>query len=263
MKTDWILAKLRSIADRLLAKVRGEAKAIRTVEVRVRYNDFDECRRSESLNEPTDLESEVYPTLYRLLRKAWERRVSLRLVSVKVSGVYEGVFQAGLPLVNAGVDTAQQRRAAVVVDRLRARYGVGAVMRGHDLFLQRYGQAAKPPPAAVVQKKGNVEWAALNCRSGYSFLDSLLMPEHAVRLAVERGCRAVALTDPNLHGAVEFFIAAKDAGIKPVIGAEITVGNVPYCAYVRDRTGYTNLCALMSLPSIRREDFQEGGEGLI
>jgi DNA polymerase III alpha subunit len=84
-----------------------------------------------------------------------------------------------------------------------------------------------------------------------------------VRLAVERGCRAVALTDPNLHGAVEFFIAAKDAGIKPVIGAEITVGNVPYCAYVRDRTGYTNLCALMSLPSIRREDFQEGGEGLI
>ena len=93
---DWILAKLRSIADRLLAKVRGEGKAIRTVEVRVRYNDFDECRRSESLNEPTDLESEVYPTLYRLLKKAWERRVSLRLVSVKVSGVYDGVFQAGL-----------------------------------------------------------------------------------------------------------------------------------------------------------------------
>ena len=51
----WILAKLRSIADRLLAKVRGEGKAIRTVEVRVRYNDFDECRRSESLKEPTDL----------------------------------------------------------------------------------------------------------------------------------------------------------------------------------------------------------------
>ena len=260
---DWILAKLRSIADRLLAKVRGDGKAIRTVEVRVRYNDFDECRRSESLNEPTDLESEVYPTLYRLLKKAWERRVSLRLVSVKVSGVYDGVFQAGLPLVNAGVDTAQQRRAAVVVDRLRARYGAGAVMRGHDLFLQRYGEAAKPPPAAVIHKKGKVEWAALNCRSGYSFLDSLLMPEHVVRLAVERGCRAVALTDPNLHGAVEFFIAAKDAGIKPVIGAEITVGNVPYCAYVRDRTGYVNLCALMSLPSIRREDFQDRREGLI
>jgi nucleotidyltransferase/DNA polymerase involved in DNA repair len=32
---DWILAKLRSLADRLLAKVRSEAKAIRTVEVRV------------------------------------------------------------------------------------------------------------------------------------------------------------------------------------------------------------------------------------
>ena len=48
-----------------------------------------------------------------------------------------------------------------------------------------------------------------------------------------------------------------------MIGAEITVGNVPYCAYVRDRTGYVNLCALMSLPSIRREDFQDRREGLI
>jgi hypothetical protein len=73
----------------------------------------------------------------------------------------------------------------------------------------------------------------------------------------------VALTDPNLHGAVEFFTAAKEAGIKPVIGAEIRVGNVAYCAYVRDRTGYVNLCALMSLPSIRRKGFREHRDGLI
>ena len=94
---DWILAKLRSIADRLLAKVRGEGKAIRTVEVRVRYNDFDEYRRSESLNEPTDLESEVYPTLHRLLKKAWQRRVSLRLVSVKVAASMTVCFKPACP----------------------------------------------------------------------------------------------------------------------------------------------------------------------
>ena len=89
------LAKLRSIADRLFGKVRAEGKTVRTIEVRVRYNDFDDCRRSESLEEPTDLETDCYSVLSRLLKKAWQRRVSLRLVSVKLSGVYGVIFQCG------------------------------------------------------------------------------------------------------------------------------------------------------------------------
>jgi DNA polymerase-4 len=61
---DWILAKLRSIADRLLAGVRGEGKAIRTVEVRVRYNDFDECRRSEvSMSRPIWKAKSIQPCI--------------------------------------------------------------------------------------------------------------------------------------------------------------------------------------------------------
>ncbi len=146
---DFVLAKLRCMADHLMRKVRVDRKAIRTIEVRIRYNDFDECRRSESLSEPTNLEVEIYPSLMRLLKKAWERRVSLRLVSVKLSGIYDAVFQCGLGLLDAGVDTAQHRELAQAVDRVRERYGEDAILRGHDLFLQHRNTSPEKPRKPV------------------------------------------------------------------------------------------------------------------
>src|SRR5688572_3718731 len=56
----YIDAVLRHLADRLMAQVRQENKTIRTITVKVRYNDMAEEQRSESLPEPTDLESDVY-----------------------------------------------------------------------------------------------------------------------------------------------------------------------------------------------------------
>ena len=58
---------------------------------------------------------------------------------------------------------------------------------------------------------------------------------------------AVALTDTgNLHGAVEFVQAAKQAGIKPILGAELSVGENPLLLYVESARGYHNLCRLLS-----------------
>jgi nucleotidyltransferase/DNA polymerase involved in DNA repair len=71
------------MADSLFAKVREEG---RTLTVKVRYNDMAEDQLSESLIEPTDLETDVYGRLHEMLRRAWKRRVSLRLVSLKLSG---------------------------------------------------------------------------------------------------------------------------------------------------------------------------------
>ena len=258
----WVLAKLRSIADRLLAKIRNEGKTIRTVEVRLRYNDFDDCRRSESVREPTDLEEDIYPVLARLMHKAWERRVSLRLVSVKLSGIYDGIFQGGLRLFDSGPDPAARRRLAGVVDTLRGKYGTAACMRGHDLYLQKSG-GKNPHAPQVIARAATTEWVPLNVRSGYSFLDSLLKPADIVRLADARGHRAVAICDPNLHGAIEFYLAAKAAGIKPIIGAEVRVAGQPVCAYVQDKAGYVNLCALLTSENVSHEFFAAHRGGLV
>jgi len=66
--------------------------------VKVRYNDRDEGQCSESLREPTDLESDAYSFLPKLLKKSWSRRVSLRMVSLKLSNVYDGRFRSELSL---------------------------------------------------------------------------------------------------------------------------------------------------------------------
>ena len=95
----------------------------------------------------------------RLLRKAWKRRVSLRLVSLKLSNLYDGRFRGMLALDAAARQHEAQQRLADVVDALREKYGRGVVLRGHDFILRaqsrtgvspvQHPQLARPPSAGV------------------------------------------------------------------------------------------------------------------
>jgi DNA polymerase-4 len=129
-------AVLRRMADHLFAKVREEGRSVRTLAVKVRYNDFDEDQRSESLLEPTHLETDVYGRLGGLLRQAWQRRVSLRMVSLKLSNVYDGLFCGELPLTVRAKNHAANERLVPVLDELRRNKGWSVVLRGHDLLLR-------------------------------------------------------------------------------------------------------------------------------
>src|SRR5206468_3077832 len=120
---EFIQATLRRMADKLMAKVRDDRKSIRTVTVKVRYNDMDEQQTSEGLPEPTDLETDIYSRISALLRKAWQRRVSLRLVSLRLSNVYEGRYWGGLGLDNSARRHDAEQRLVDVVDALRQKFG--------------------------------------------------------------------------------------------------------------------------------------------
>jgi DNA-directed DNA polymerase III PolC len=266
----FILATLRAMADRLMSKVRADDKTVRTITVKLRYNDFSESMRSRSLDEPTDIETDLYCGIASLVSKAWERRVSIRLVSLKLSHVYSGVFRHELALTTA-TNTYQQKKGLVeAIDLLRSRFGKNAVMRGHDLWLKK--QDGKPrsdldratgyrvKPVSI--RKPAPVFYPLNCKSYYSFGDSLLSPEEIVALAVEAGAKAVALTDPNLHGAVPFYQAAVSAGIKPIVGAELTVKGQHHLAYVENDTGYRNLCFLLSQAKLTPALLSEHRTGL-
>src|ERR1035437_6961504 len=133
---EYVEAVLRRMADKLFSKVREESRSVRTLTVKVRYNDRDENQRSESLREPTDLETDIYGRLRGLLREAWQRRVSLRMVSLKLSNVYDGVFRRELSLEAAAKNHEARERLAVVLDELRRSKGWSVVLRGHDLRLR-------------------------------------------------------------------------------------------------------------------------------
>jgi DNA-directed DNA polymerase III PolC len=265
---EYVQAVLYRQADHLMAKVRLDAKSIRTVTVKVRYNDMDEDQCSESLLEPTDLETDIYSRLRPMLRRAWRRRVSLRMVSLKVSNVYEGSFRGELPLEERAQQHEARRRLAEAVDELRKTRGTGVILRGHDFVLDRplpssdqekgcvlRDQVATPSrvlPSIPRSINPSIRAAVpLAVHSYYSFLDSTLSIDAIIELARRHKLPAIALTDSgNLHGAVEFAQAAKAAGIKPIIGATTKFQGKPVRLYVQNAKGYTNLCRILSLKDL-------------
>jgi error-prone DNA polymerase len=125
----------------------------------------------------------------------------------------------------------------------------------------------------------NAPYVELHAHSGYSFLDGASHPEELVLRAVELGYPALALTDhQGLYGSMEFARAAKEAGVQPITGAEVTLAPLPFeppdpdplppgWPEVPDRgthvtllaetpAGYANLCRLLSEAHLRspRED---------
>lgn len=268
---EYVAAVLRRMADKLFTAVREERRSVRTLTVKVRYNDRDENQRTESLREPTDLETDVYGRLRGLLREAWQRRVSLRMVSLKLSNVYDGVFRSELPLEANEINHAARARLAAALDDLRHSKGWAVVLRGHDLRLREAptqlrsavgGQVGKGEREKVGVAPGRVislshpptfsparsaTYIPLRVRSHYTFLDSTLSPTAIVQLAKQHGLPAIAMTDlGNLHGAVEFAEAAKKAGIKPIFGTELRMAGHPLLLYVASAHGYHNLNRLLS-----------------
>jgi len=268
---EYVEAVLRRMADKLFSTVREEGHSVRTLSVKVRYNDRDENQRAESLREPTDLETDVYGRLRGLLREAWQRRVSLRMVSLKLSNVYDGVFRSELALETGARNHEAHERLAIVLDELRRNKGWSSVMRGHDLRLRGaprdiVKEREKPPIKIRFQIQRRITtggqittYVPLRVRSHYTFLDSTLSPAAIVRFAQGHGMTSIALTDlGNLHGAVEFALEANRAGIKPIFGTELNVNGQPLLLFVESARGYHNLNRLLS----RRAE-QGSGEGAV
>src|SRR5256712_9720318 len=98
-------------------------------------------------------------------------------------------------------------------------------------------------------------YVELHTHSSYSFLDGASDVEDLVDAAVERGMDALALTDTNgLYGAVRFWNAAKDAGIRPLYGAEIQTLDFGHLVLIaRDRIGWRSLCRTISAAQLAGE----------
>ncbi len=114
----------------------------------------------------------------------------------------------------------------------------------------------------------------LHCHSNFSLLDGASTVEQLVEAAHNAGMGGLALTDHNgLYAAPQFFRAAKEAAIKPVIGAELTLeGSYHITLLVKNNAGYTNLSRLITRaqlagskgdPKLTFADLAERSEGLI
>ena len=96
----------------------------------------------------------------------------------------------------------------------------------------------------------------LRVHSEFSVLDGTCRIDDVVQAAAADAQAALAVTDlSNLFGAVKFYKAARSAGLKPLIGADVWM-QVPgkdaaapparLLLLVQDSGGYLNLCQLLS-----------------
>ncbi|MDX6526355.1 MAG: error-prone polymerase [Gaiellales bacterium] len=119
-------------------------------------------------------------------------------------------------------------------------------------------------------------YAELHCHSTFSFLDGASQPEELALQAAELGLEALALTDhDNLCGALVFAQAARDVGVRPITGAELTVrdraGRFHVTVLCETAHGYRNLCRAITeahradrlRPELPLALLEEHAEGLI
>ena len=68
------------------------------------------------------------------------------------------------------------------------------------------------------------DYVELHCHTNYSLLDGASHPENLLDQAKALGMDSLAITDHDgLYGVVRFYRAARERGIKPIIGAELTL----------------------------------------
>jgi error-prone DNA polymerase len=91
-------------------------------------------------------------------------------------------------------------------------------------------------------------YVELHAASAFSFLRGSSLPEDLVARAAELGYPALALVDrDSVSGAPRFFKAAKAAGLRPIVGAELTLeGGGVLPLLVENRRGYQSLCRLLT-----------------
>jgi len=99
------------------------------------------------------------------------------------------------------------------------------------------------------------DYAELHCLSNFTFLRGASHPGELIEQAAAQGYAALALTDEcSLAGIVRAHQAAKQAGLKLLVGSEMTtVDGLKLVFLAKNREGYGNLSALITLARRRAE----------
>lgn len=114
----------------------------------------------------------------------------------------------------------------------------------------------------------------LHARTAFSFLRGGSRPEEMAAFAAAQQVSAMAVCDRDgLYGAPLFTEAAKEQGIRPIVGAEITLEDESVLpVMVVNRTGYRNLSQLLTRahlraekgkPRVRWDELPEFAQGLV
>jgi DNA polymerase-4 len=149
-------ATLARLAEMVGRRLREHSLFARTVQLKLRYQDFHTITRAHTLKRATELDTELLGEARRLLRKNWKAGRPVRLLGVQVSSLEAAPRQLSL------LEDDRSRRwskALAAADRLRDRYGEAAVSLGSAMgggFRERTHEnpAGLPGKAPKPERRG-------------------------------------------------------------------------------------------------------------
>ncbi len=125
---------LRRLADGVGRQARKAGLAGTTVRIKLRWTDFSTLSRQITLDQPTDLDGDIYEAARRLFEGTWPPGKPVRLIGVGISGFGEPNRQLGL--WGGGASEKHEENLVGVLDRLRDKYGETMIRRASDLHYQ-------------------------------------------------------------------------------------------------------------------------------
>lgn len=115
---------LLKLSEMVAKRLREHQLYSRTIQLKLRYQDFSTITRADSLDHATQLDREVAGAVIRLFRQAWDGRTPVRLLGVHASSLQSVEGQMSLLEEPA---MARLRQAFRSVDHIRNRFGDASV----------------------------------------------------------------------------------------------------------------------------------------
>ncbi len=115
------LMRLAEMVGRRLREGRYHA---RTIQLKLRYKDFTTITRAHSLEQPTQMDNEIFQEIWRLFLDNWKPGAPVRLLGVQASNFEPGPAQMDL------LESRQQqrlRKAIEAADHLRDKFGEATI----------------------------------------------------------------------------------------------------------------------------------------
>jgi DNA polymerase IV len=153
-----IEATLMRLSEMVGRRLREQQLHARTIQLKLRYKDFTTITRAHSLEQPTQLDNEIYRQIRKLFHGNWRKGIEIRLLGVHASSFDKEPAQPSLLGENS---REKWEHALSVADRLRDRFGETSVTLGTGMkggFRERTHEnpaalSGKAPKKEVPSKK--------------------------------------------------------------------------------------------------------------
>lgn len=127
---DQLESTLARLSEMVARRLREYGLHARTIGLKLRYSDFTTITRAHTLDQPTQLDPELFSTVRRLFRDNWKQGSAIRLLGVRAASFEHNEGQ---------LDLLQQdkqekwKQALTAVDRVRDKFGDRAVSLARGL----------------------------------------------------------------------------------------------------------------------------------